>query len=139
MFGGKSDKASNNNVQANANTSNSIVEGTNIIGDIIAGNDIRIDGNLTGKLECKGRVILGPQGRIEGDVNCVNAIIEGSFHGTLNVKDLLTVKETGVINGDVKCDKLFIQTGAVFNTTCTMGGQKLKPLTSKEPVGKTAQ
>ena len=138
MFGGKNDKASSNNAQAYANASNSIVEGTNIIGDIIAGNDIRIDGSLVGKLDCKGRVILGPQGRIEGYISCVNAIIEGNFQGTLIVKDLLTVKETGVINGEVNCDKLFIQTGAVFNTTCTMGGQKLKPLINKEAAGKTA-
>ncbi|MCZ2100334.1 MAG: polymer-forming cytoskeletal protein [Chitinophagales bacterium] len=132
MFGGKSEKTNNANVQVSANASNSIVEGTSIKGDIVAGNDIRIDGTLVGKLDCKGRVIVGPQGRIEGDIKCVNAIIEGSFEGTLSVQDLLTVKETGVIHGDVSCDKLFIQTGAVFNTTCTMGGQKVKPLVNKE-------
>ena len=136
MFGGKNDKVSNNNVQASANASNSIVEGTSIKGDIVAGNDIRIDGTLTGKLDCKGRVIVGPQGKIEGNINCVNAIIEGYFQGTLIVQDLLTVKETGVIHGDVNCDKLFIQTGAVFNTICTMGGQKIKPLVNKEAAAK---
>lgn len=139
MFGGKNDKANNNNAALSANASNSIVEGTTIKGDIVAGTDIRIDGNLNGKLDCKGRVIIGPQGRIEGDINCINAIIEGYFQGTLIVKELLTVKENGVIHGDVSCDKLFIQTGAVFNTTCTMGGQKLKPIVNKEATGKAAQ
>ncbi len=139
MFGGKNDKASNNAVQVSANASNSIVEGTSIKGDIVAGNDIRIDGTLIGKLDCKGRVIIGQQGRIEGNINCINAIIEGYFNGTLVVKDLLTVKENGVIHGEVTCDKLFIQTGAVFNTTCTMGGQKLKPLVNKESTDKAAQ
>ncbi len=139
MFGGKNEKSNNNNVQTSTNASNSIVEGTSIKGDIIAGNDIRIDGNLTGKLDCKGRVIIGPQGKVEGDINCINAIVEGQFQGTINVKELLTIKETGIINGDVSCDKLFIQTGAEFNTTCTMGGQKIKPLISKENAGKAAQ
>lgn len=132
MFKSKDNKTGNSNAPVSTNASNSIVEGTKIKGDIVAGNDIRIDGVLVGKLECNGRVIIGQQGGIEGDVSCVNAIIEGSFTGNLVVKELLTVKETGNINGDVKCDKLFIQNGAVFNTTCSMGGQKLRPLVKNE-------
>ena len=115
---------------------NSIVEGTTITGNIIASNDIRIDGILVGKLDCKGRVIIGPQGKIEGDITCANAILEGTHTGNLIVKELLTVKETGVINGDIICDKIFMQTGAVFNGTCSMGGQKLKPLVQSQQQAK---
>jgi cytoskeletal protein CcmA (bactofilin family) len=129
MFGNKNEKQNNNNaVPFSPNASNSIVEGTNITGNIIAPNDIRIDGTLIGKLDCKGRVIIGPQGKIEGDITCTNAILEGTHTGNIIVKELLTVKETGVVNGDIICDKIFIQTGAIFNGTCSMGGQKLKPL-----------
>ncbi len=136
MFGSKNEKQNNNGAVTSTNVSNSIVEGTSIIGNITASNDIRIDGALQGKLHCNGRVIIGPQGKIEGDITCINAIIEGSFTGNLNVKELLTVKETGVINGDINCDKLFIQTGAIFNVACSMSGQKLKPLVPKEQVAK---
>jgi cytoskeletal protein CcmA (bactofilin family) len=138
MFGSKNDKSSPNGAPVSPNVSNSIVEGTSIKGDISASNDIRIDGILIGKLDCKGRVIIGQQGKIDGEITCINAIIEGTFTGTLDVKELLTVKETGVINGDVSCDKLFIQTGAVFNTTCVMSGQKLKSLVQKENTHKVA-
>ena len=106
----------------------------------MASNDIRIDGVLLGNVECKGRVIIGAQGKIEGDTTCLNAIIEGQFVGTLNVKELLSVKETAVINGDIITDKLMIQPGAVFNVSCTMGGQKIKPLGQKDQqAGKIAQ
>jgi cytoskeletal protein CcmA (bactofilin family) len=138
MFGSKNDKSSPNGAPVSPNVSNSIVEGTSIKGDISASNDIRIDGILIGKLDCKGRVIIGQQGKIDGEITCINAIIEGTFTGTLDVKELLTVKETGVINGDVSCDKLFIQTGALFNTTCVMSGQKLKSLVQKENTHKVA-
>lgn len=138
MFGSKNEKSNSNGTPVSPNVSNSIVEGTHIKGEISASNDIRIDGILIGKLDCKGRVIIGPQGKIEGEISCINAIVEGAFTGTLDVKELLTVKETGVINGDVSCDKLFIQTGAVFNTTCVMSGQKLKSLVQKESAHKVA-
>jgi cytoskeletal protein CcmA (bactofilin family) len=139
MFGNKNEKQNTTNgTPASNNVSNSIVEGTNIIGEIQASNDIRIDGGLSGKLDCKGRVIIGPQGKVDGDIICFNAIIEGTFKGNLQVKELLTVKETGVIHGDVITDKLMIQTGAVFNVTCSMGGQKLKPLVQKDAIGNKA-
>lgn len=141
MFGSKNEKqSSNGNSLTNTNLNNSIVEGTTIKGNVVASNDIRIDGVLLGNLECKGRVIIGAQGKIEGDTTCLNAIIEGQFVGTLNVKELLSVKETAVINGDIIADKLMIQPGAVFNVSCTMGGQKIKPLGQKDQqAGKIAQ
>lgn len=139
MFGNKNDKqATSGNAPVSTNVSNSIVEGTSINGNITAPNDIRIDGILIGKLDCKGRVIIGPQGRIEGDINCINAIIEGTFSGNINVKELLTVKETGVVSGDIVTDKLMVQTGALFNVSCSMGGQKLKSLVQKEQTPKVA-
>jgi cytoskeletal protein CcmA (bactofilin family) len=137
MFGNKTDKPNPaNGTSPSSNVSNSIVDGTKIEGNVFAANDIRIDGELIGKLDCKGRVIIGPQGRIEGDVHCQNAIIEGHFTGNVIVKELLTVKDTAVINGDIVTDKLMVQTGAVFNVTCSMGGQKLKPLIQKDQQAK---
>ncbi|MBK8349651.1 MAG: polymer-forming cytoskeletal protein [Saprospiraceae bacterium] len=139
MFGSKSEKLNTGNGQSvSANVSNSIVEGTSINGNIIATNDIRIDGALVGKLDCKGRVIIGPQGKIEGDIICINAIIEGTFTGNLSVRELLSIKETAVINGDIVTEKLMVQTGAVFNVSCSMGGQKLKSLVQKDQTLKTA-
>lgn len=137
MFGNKNEKTNTSAGNTNSsNVSNSVVEGTKIEGNIFAANDIRIDGELIGKLDCKGRVIIGPQGRIEGDIHCQNAIIEGHFTGNVTVKELLTIKDTAVVNGDIVTDKLMVQTGAVFNVTCSMGGQKLKPLIQKDQQAK---
>lgn len=129
MFGGKTEKQGNaaSNSQP-TNVSNSIVEGTEIRGDIKATNDIRIDGVLVGKLECNGRVIIGAQGKIEGEIQCANAIIEGSFKGNITVKELLAIKETGSVIGDISTEKILIQTGATFNGKCTMGGLKVSSL-----------
>lgn len=137
MFGNKNEKTNTSAGNTNSsNVSNSVVEGTKIEGNIFAANDIRIDGELIGKLDCKGRVIIGPQGRIEGDIHCQNAIIEGHFTGNVTVKELLTIKDTAIVNGDIVTDKLMVQTGAVFNVTCSMGGQKLKPLIQKDQQAK---
>lgn len=123
MFGSKSEDKSKKGAPAIMSTSsvNTLVQGTKVEGNIIAENDIRIDGTLDGNLICHAKVIIGTTGQINGDVQCANAIIEGTFKGNLIVKEMLSVKETAVVNGDVKTDKLMVHSGAVFNVLCTMG------------------
>ena len=132
MFGNNNKKSQENKKQGMAsapgNTSgiNMIVHGTSIDGTIKADNDLRIDGQLTGQLHCKGKLIIGPTGVIEGEVFCTNAVIEGSFKGKISVEEILSVRETAKIEGEIKTDKLTVQSGAIFNVNCTMGGQQIK-------------
>jgi cytoskeletal protein CcmA (bactofilin family) len=129
MFGNKKDSpstAGNTNSPSPTGGTNSLVHGTNLEGVLHAGSDIRIDGQLNGKLFCKGRLILGETGVIDGEVECQDAIIEGKFTGKIKVTELLTVKETANISGDVSTGKLFVHAGALFNVSCDMGGQKIK-------------
>lgn len=130
MFKSKSkEKNSGTNttsIASSTGSTNSLVAGTSIEGTIIANSDIRIDGSLKGILECKGRVIIGPDGSVDGEITCENAVIEGKFSGKLKVKDLLNVREHANIQGDVQTDKLLVQPGAVYNVTCSMGGQTIK-------------
>ena len=50
------------NYNDNLNQSINIInEGTLIKGDITANGDIRIDGELIGNIESKGRIVIGPK------------------------------------------------------------------------------
>jgi cytoskeletal protein CcmA (bactofilin family) len=106
------------------NALNSLVRGTVTEGNVIAESDIRVDGIIKGNLKCAARVIIGPSGFVDGEINCQNAMIEGKFNGILRVVELLNVKETADITGDVTTGKLTISAGAVFNVTCKMKPEK---------------
>lgn len=107
-----------------SNAFNTLVTGTSVEGTIKADSDIRVDGTIKGKLFCDAKVIIGPTGAIEGEIRCQNAVVEGKFEGVLTVSELLNVRETAQIKGDVTTGKLIVQSGAVFNVTCTMTGDK---------------
>jgi cytoskeletal protein CcmA (bactofilin family) len=132
MFGSKKDEEKMKQTKTTQTSSssgiNSLVGGTSVKGEIYAENDIRIDGMVSGKIECKGKLILGPKGNVDGEIICENAVIDGTFKGKLKVNDLLTVRETAVIDGDVITDQLNVESGAVFNVSCVMGGQKIKTI-----------
>ena len=125
MFGNNKTKEKNNLVPSSApiNGLNSLVVGTVIEGHLTSENDIRIDGIIRGSIDCKAKVIIGPQGRVEGTINCSNAMIEGQFEGILNVSDTLDVRKDAKINGEMSIGKLSVETGASFNGTCNMGQQ----------------
>ena len=101
---------------------NIVAKNTSIKGDILSDGDFRIDGTLEGTLKTKGRVIIGLDGFIKGDVEATNAEIDGKFSGNLVVNDLLTVKNTANISGDVIIGKLSVEPGATFNANFSMKG-----------------
>jgi cytoskeletal protein CcmA (bactofilin family) len=126
MFGNSNNdqkNKSNGISSASSTATNSLVQGTSIEGSIQADMDIRIDGTLSGSLHCKGKVIIGPTGYINGEISCENAVIEGRFEGILTVGDILHVKETAKVEGDVSTNKLVVQPGSIFNVKCKMGAQ----------------
>jgi len=102
---------------------NRIVEGTHMKGDIRCESNIRIDGSFVGDINTKGRLVVGPSGKIEGSVLCQHADVEGLIEGKIAVQQLLTLKSTAKIDGDILTDKLSIEPGAVFTGSCSMGAK----------------
>ena len=99
---------------------NRIVEGTTIKGDVISQADFRLDGELIGNFQTKGKIVIGPAGSVTGDIICKNADIEGRFKGKIQVVELLSVKNKANIQGEVVCEKLSVEPGAEFSASCTM-------------------
>lgn len=109
-------------VDRKATSRNVIGQGTKIIGDVISEGDFRIDGILEGNLKTNGRVIIGKEGYINGNVECANADIEGKFSGEFIVSDTLTAKTSANITGSVTVGQISTEPGAAFNATCNMKG-----------------
>jgi len=101
-------------------TINLISNGTEITGDIKSNGDIRIDGLLTGNLTTKGKVVIGPTGKVKGEVYCKNSEVSGNVDGRISVSQLLTLKTDSKISGDIITFKLSIEPGAKFTGNCKM-------------------
>ncbi|SFE28360.1 bactofilin family protein [Thermophagus xiamenensis] len=117
------------NIEPESKLPNIIGPGTKIIGDIETNGDIRIDGQIEGNIKSKGKVVVGSNGMIKGEVFCGNAELAGSLNGKINVTELLSLKASSKVSGDIKTGKLNIEPGAIFSGTCNMGNQ-----TGNEPL-----
>ncbi len=100
--------------------------GAVVKGEIHVNGDFRIDGTLNGTIQCKGKIVVGPTGRIDGEIQCQNADFSGEVTANVKVAELLTLKETARFSGDIITGKLAIEPGAKFSGSCTMEqpGQK---------------
>jgi cytoskeletal protein CcmA (bactofilin family) len=118
-------------------TINLISNGTDITGDVKSTGDIRIDGSLTGNLNTKGKVVVGPTGKVNGEINCKNCEISGTIEGRVIVSQLLNLKVSSKILGDIITSKLSIEPGAIFSGTCKMSENGINggysAVTEKEP------
>ncbi len=101
---------------------NIISEGTIIKGDVIAHGDIRIDGELSGNISAKGKLVVGPKGKIEGEIVCNNVEVSGAIKGKVTANELLNMKSTSKIEGDIIAGKLSVEPGSLFTGTCVMKG-----------------
>lgn len=110
---------------------NRIVEGTRIRGDIFSVADFRLDGELIGNFTSQGKLVIGPTGRIIGNITCKNLDIEGTYEGKIDVSELLTIKAKAKIKGEALVGKLAVEPGAEFFASCQMRGTVKKLNTSE--------
>ncbi len=113
--------------QEEINGYNIIDRGTVFSGNFSCNGDLRIDGKFTGNISVGGKLIVGKEGGIKGEIKCENAEIEGIIDvTTIVVSSMLILKSSAVLTGEVTTDRLQIEQGASFSGTCKI------PLPSKQ-------
>lgn len=101
---------------------NTMASGTMVKGDIHTEIDFRLDGKVEGNVTCNGKLVLGPKGRVIGNILSTNAEILGEVEGMLKVSNKLILKSSANIKGDIQTQTIEIEPNARFNGSCTMSG-----------------
>lgn len=110
-----------------------ISEGTTFTGDIKSEADLRVDGSIIGNILSTSKVIVGPSGYVEGNIEGQQADINGKVKGNILVKDLLQLKGQCLVQGNIASAKLQIDPTATFNGQCQMGTLPANVVKMAEP------
>jgi len=92
-------------------------------GVLVSANDIRIDGRFFGKIATKGKIVVGEQAVVNGDVCCQNIDIWGNVTGKIICGDVLTLMNPCNLKGNIQSQKLSVENGAKFNGECRIINQ----------------
>ena len=78
------------------NSSLIIGEGATIKGEIVEENEITVQGNVDGDIQCKD-LIIGKTGSIKGKIKADTLYVEGSIEGEIHVKELLKLMSSSYV------------------------------------------
>lgn len=104
------------------NSATLISAGTVLQGDVKSENDLRIDGTIHGNVYCQAKVVVGPSGFVEGNIEGVHADISGKLTGNVVAKEMVQLRAQCQVEGNIQSASLQIDAGAVFNGQSKMGG-----------------
>ena len=125
-----------------ANSATLISPGTVLRGDVKSENDLRIDGTIHGNVISSSKIVVGPSGFIEGNIQGNQADITGKVQGNIAVKDLLQLRGQSNVDGNISAGKLQVDPSDIFNGKCQMGAQSAEGgvvLMSNSDVQQTAK
>ncbi|GAC1418735.1 MAG: hypothetical protein NVS1B13_03510 [Flavisolibacter sp.] len=100
-----------------------ISSGTLLQGDVKSDNDLRIDGTIQGNVSSSAKIVVGPSGIVEGNIQANGADITGKVIGNIAVKELLQLRSQSNVDGNIAAAKLQVDPAATFNGKCQMGAQ----------------
>jgi cytoskeletal protein CcmA (bactofilin family) len=87
-----------------------IGEGATIKGEIVEENEITVQGNVDGDIQCKD-LIVGKTGSIKGKIKADTLYVEGSIEGEINIKELLKLMSSSYVSGKITYGSLQINEG----------------------------
>ena len=110
-----------------------ISKGVKIEGKLSCSGSIRLDGEVKGDISSQSTVIIGENGRVNGQINADNITIGGKVTGTVKAKEKLVLDAKANLQGDVFSKTFSVESGAVFNGNCKMGDSSNFNVQSEAP------
>ena len=102
--------------------------GTTISGEIESKGTVRIEGTVTGRVDCEDTIVVHESGHVKADLIAGQVIISGTVEGNTFAHDRLEVTNQGKIVGNITAPRISIAEGVIFEGQCAMKPQgQLKP------------
>lgn len=117
--------------------------GTHFTGEVKSEGTVRVEGELSGRVQCDDTIVIHDTGRVKADLIGGQIIISGEVRGNVFAYDRLEVTNNGRVYGDITSPKISIAEGVTFEGKCTMKPPgEAKPAAFETPIvslKKTAQ
>jgi cytoskeletal protein CcmA (bactofilin family) len=108
-------------------------KGVKLEGTLELAGTFRIDGEIRGAVRSKERVIIGPDGRVEGEVIAAIVTVSGKVNGKVNGLNRVEIQPTGQVEGEVFTPCLVMEAGGVIEGRCHMRAET-KPARAPQPL-----
>ena len=127
ILGGKSPDSFDKTSELNA----FLGEGTKFDGSLSFEGTVRVEGTLKGNIFAKDILIVGDNGKIEGEIEVDTIIITGYVKGNIRAARRVEISPPGKFYGKIETPTFVLHEGAVFEGNCSMEQIKHELTTTK--------
>ncbi len=85
-----------------------------IKGDIYSTDEIQVDGEVDGTMECENRLTIGETGKAQASMKGTEVVIGGTVKGDVEATQRIVLRKGANLVGDVKTAGIVIEDGAYF-------------------------
>jgi cytoskeletal protein CcmA (bactofilin family) len=98
-----------------ARNSATIGKAVKIIGQIFSKEDLYVDGDVEGTIECQdNKLTVGPNGKLQAGVRAREVVVLGQVKGNVEANDRIDIRKDARLVGDIKTARIVIEDGAYF-------------------------
>ena len=72
-------------------------------------------GTFSGRIECEGELLIGPEAHVEADIQGARVTVAGFVRGNVVAVTRLKITSTGRLEGDARVGALIVQEGGVHH------------------------
>ena len=106
-----------------------------IIGQIFSKEDLYVDGDVEGTIECQdNKLTIGPNGKLQAGVRAREVVVLGQVKGNVDANDRIDIRKDARLVGDIKTARIVIEDGAYFKGSIDI----VKPDAAKAAAGAPA-
>jgi cytoskeletal protein CcmA (bactofilin family) len=94
--------------------------GSRIEGTLELEGEVKLDGQISGKVAGTGVIVIGEHANLQADVSAPMIVVHGVVRGELRATDRLELHRTAKVKGVISAPRLRVDEGAVFEGECKM-------------------
>ena len=98
--------------------------GVSIKGSVKFQKELLIDGEVEGTIDSRGRLTIGVNAKIKGEIKTKSVIVNGTVDGNITAEERCELRAGCTVRGDIESPRLVVDEAATFIGSAKIATQK---------------
>jgi cytoskeletal protein CcmA (bactofilin family) len=106
------------------NRGGTLSSGVSIKGTVRFQKELTLDCDVEGTIDSQGRLTVGKQAKIKGNIKTRSVIVDGTVNGNITAGERCELRAGCTVNGDIEAPRLVVDEAASFVGSAKIATQK---------------
>jgi len=114
------------NGATDVNRGGTLSSGVSIKGNVKFQKELTLDCEVEGEINSQGRLTVGKQARIKGNIKTRSVLVDGTVNGNITAGERCELRAGCTVNGDIEAPRLVVDEAASFVGSAKIATQKVE-------------